>query len=578
MCYVILSIINCSLYFFKAPLTSSFSDKTRRKAAYVRHTVALDLPVHTALGHQSALYSASREILRDIGAQFWNVRKPSSTSPTTASAWIPPDHKSSLPSSSLGSSVRAKTSSLLVKNKRYESVVPPNDFWNVQLDVKQPMLVRITLTVRRSSTLAVYGRRNVAPSITQYDFVQFIKGGRSSRARRDTLNGNFLPWDLSYYNQGTATPETEETLPADSDENSDPFLLPEEYWEEDNKADDDSAEVFYADYDDQLLPKVFENNNIFEGEVFGDEAPSESRQRRYADLLVVNTTLLHRMNTGLWYLAVYNDAFAPTQVVSMGKNKDISQDLRGRIVELRNEGLAYRKINAQICVPIASVGSIIRRWKCRDTTLSKPRTGRPRKINDHASRKLVRTVVQSPQTTREELKDNHKASGIEASKHTINRALRREGLRSRTPHRTPFLQKRHVKARLKFTCYSRRTVSYSQSVPATAPVTARACWGAVSASRAGSGTTALPACAQCCAAATANMAAACATATRAGKAGNATFQTQTAKCRNVAVEAFAGLAPAPVSLAGKGNTANMVVQCRHDFSLSSRVTVERRIS
>ncbi|KAF2360033.1 Transposase Tc1-like [Trinorchestia longiramus] len=41
-------------------------------------------------------------------------------------------------------------------------------------------------------------------------------------------------------------------------------------------------------------------------------------------------------------------------------------------------------------------------------------------------------------------------SGIEANKHTISRALRREGLRSRTPRRTPVLQKRHVKARLKY--------------------------------------------------------------------------------------------------------------------------------
>ncbi|KAF2355187.1 Transposase Tc1-like, partial [Trinorchestia longiramus] len=81
----------------------------------------------------------------------------------------------------------------------------------------------------------------------------------------------------------------------------------------------------------------------------------------------------------------------------------------------------------------ASVGTIIRKWKCRNTTLSKSRTNRPRKINDRAARKFVRTVVQRPQTTREELKDDLKVSGIEASKHTTSRALRREGLRSRTP-------------------------------------------------------------------------------------------------------------------------------------------------
>ncbi|KAF2356106.1 Protein kinase C-terminal [Trinorchestia longiramus] len=120
----------------------------------------------------------------------------------------------------------------------------------------------------------------------------------------------------------------------------------------------------------------------------------------------------------------------------MGKNKDISQD-RERIVELHNEGLGYRKISAQLCVPIASTEIIMRTWKFRNTTLSKPRTGRPRKIDDRAARKLVRTVVQRPQTTREELKDDFKISGIEASKHTISRALRRESLRSRTPNRTP---------------------------------------------------------------------------------------------------------------------------------------------
>ncbi|KAF2357673.1 Transposase Tc1-like [Trinorchestia longiramus] len=122
----------------------------------------------------------------------------------------------------------------------------------------------------------------------------------------------------------------------------------------------------------------------------------------------------------------------------MDKNKDFSQDLRECIVELHDKGLGYRKIRAQLCVPIASVETIIRKWKCRNTTLSKPQTGRPRKINNPAARKSVRTVVQRPQTTRKELKDDLKASGIEASKHTIRRALRRDGLRSRTPRQDTY--------------------------------------------------------------------------------------------------------------------------------------------
>lgn len=37
------------------------------------------------------------------------------------------------------------------------------------------------------ANFAVYGRRNVAPSITQYDFSEFVKGGRvDKRIKRDS--------------------------------------------------------------------------------------------------------------------------------------------------------------------------------------------------------------------------------------------------------------------------------------------------------------------------------------------------------------------------------------------------------
>ena len=139
------------------------------------------------------------------------------------------------------------------------------------------------------------------------------------------------------------------------------------------------------------------------------------------------------------------------KVLSMGK--EISQDLRQRIVNLHNEGLGYRKISAQLGVPLSSVGTIIRAWKCRNTTLNKPKTGRPRNISERAARKLVRTVVQRPHTTRNELREDLVASGVDVSKFTISRALRREGVRSRTARKTPLLQKRHVKARLLYANY-----------------------------------------------------------------------------------------------------------------------------
>ncbi|KAF2354288.1 Transposase Tc1-like [Trinorchestia longiramus] len=88
-----------------------------------------------------------------------------------------------------------------------------------------------------------------------------------------------------------------------------------------------------------------------------------------------------------------------------------------------------------------------------DSLTSRPswkhRTGRLRKINDFASLKLVRTVVQRPGTTHEKLKYDLNESGIETRKYTINRSLRCERFRSLTLHMTA-LQKRQVKARLKY--------------------------------------------------------------------------------------------------------------------------------
>ncbi|KAF2349359.1 Transposase Tc1-like [Trinorchestia longiramus] len=53
------------------------------------------------------------------------------------------------------------------------------------------------------------------------------------------------------------------------------------------------------------------------------------------------------------------------------------------------------------------------------------------------------------QDLRKRIVEDLKAPGIEASEHMISRALHREDLHSRTPRKTPLLQKRHVKARLK---------------------------------------------------------------------------------------------------------------------------------
>ena len=57
-------------------------------------------------------------------------------------------------------------------------------------------------------------------------------------------------------------------------------------------------------------------------DIFHEELSFKRRVRRYTDLLYVNTTFLYRMNTGLWYLSVYNDAIAQTQVIMACNNNN----------------------------------------------------------------------------------------------------------------------------------------------------------------------------------------------------------------------------------------------------------------
>lgn len=71
--------------------------------------------------------------------------------------------------------------------KPHSSQIPPFSFWNSEFRNKQPAFIRFNFTMPWGANFAVYGRRNVAPSVTQYDFVEFVKGGRVDRLKRSLL-------------------------------------------------------------------------------------------------------------------------------------------------------------------------------------------------------------------------------------------------------------------------------------------------------------------------------------------------------------------------------------------------------
>ncbi|MHB9305954.1 hypothetical protein ACW0UU_00485 [Fusobacterium polymorphum] len=134
----------------------------------------------------------------------------------------------------------------------------------------------------------------------------------------------------------------------------------------------------------------------------------------------------------------------------MGKTKELSKDVRDKIVELHKAGLGYKTISKQLSEKLPTVGAIIRRWKKTGTTVNQPRSGAPCKISPRSLSKIVRTVTVNPKTTREELVNDLNAAGTIVTKKTISSALHRVGLKSCTARKVPLLKKTHVQARLKF--------------------------------------------------------------------------------------------------------------------------------
>lgn len=87
-------------------------------------------------------------------------------------------------------------------NELYHATIPPYQFWISEFKNKQPAFVRINFTLPWGANFAVYGRRNVQPSVTQYDFVEFIKGGRVDnrlRKRRSVVDSDGISDDINGY-------------------------------------------------------------------------------------------------------------------------------------------------------------------------------------------------------------------------------------------------------------------------------------------------------------------------------------------------------------------------------------------
>uniref|UniRef100_A0AAZ3Q788 Transposase Tc1-like domain-containing protein n=1 Tax=Oncorhynchus tshawytscha TaxID=74940 RepID=A0AAZ3Q788_ONCTS len=120
--------------------------------------------------------------------------------------------------------------------------------------------------------------------------------------------------------------------------------------------------------------------------------------------------------------------------------KELSVELRDRIVSMHRSREGYANSTATLKVPKNTVASIILKWKKFGTTKTLPRPGRPAKLYNRGRR--VREVTKNPMITLTVLQSSSVEMGDTSRRTTISAALHQSGLYGRVASWKPLLSKK----------------------------------------------------------------------------------------------------------------------------------------
>lgn len=78
------------------------------------------------------------------------------------------------------------------------------------------------------------------------------------------------------------------------------------------------------------------------------------------------------------------------------KSKELSVDLRAKIVEKHGQSQGYKSISRYLNVPVSTVHNVIKKSAAHGTVANLPGHGRKSKIDVRLQRRIVRTVDKEP--------------------------------------------------------------------------------------------------------------------------------------------------------------------------------------
>uniref|UniRef100_A0A8C5MAD0 Sleeping Beauty transposase HTH domain-containing protein n=1 Tax=Leptobrachium leishanense TaxID=445787 RepID=A0A8C5MAD0_9ANUR len=111
----------------------------------------------------------------------------------------------------------------------------------------------------------------------------------------------------------------------------------------------------------------------------------------------------------------------------MPRRKELSEDLRSRIVDLHEAGKGYKSISKSLDVHVSMVRQTIYKWRKFSTVATLPRRGRPVKMTARAQRRMLNEVKKNPRVSAKDLQKSLAHANIFVDTSTIRIRLNKNG-------------------------------------------------------------------------------------------------------------------------------------------------------
>ena len=116
-------------------------------------------------------------------------------------------------------------------------------------------------------------------------------------------------------------------------------------------------------------------------------------------LVLIRPNKVHLISTGdVYKRKLSKESYFTFNLTTMGKTKELTKDVRDKIVDLHKAGMGYKTIGKQLGEKQTTIGAIIRKWKQHQTTVNRSRSGAPCKISPRAVSVIIRKVQNNPIT------------------------------------------------------------------------------------------------------------------------------------------------------------------------------------